>query len=115
MTHLAARPRSVAVAVWAVLVTATAVVAALPGDPGTVPAGWLVALALLGVLAFRGSDAAYAVLVVLNAVLLSTALLLATPVAAPFWAFYGLVAAALAALVGIPLLARRTAVAASAP
>ncbi|NEK84177.1 hypothetical protein GCU60_00090 [Blastococcus saxobsidens] len=115
MTRVAARPRSAAVGVWAVFVAATAVVAALPGDPGTVPGGWLVVLAVIGLLAFRGSDAAYAVLAVLNVALLATVLLLATPVAPSIWAYYALVAAALAALVGIPLLARSAALASSAP
>ncbi|MGY2066911.1 hypothetical protein [Blastococcus sp. SYSU DS0619] len=115
MTRVADRPRHFAVGVWAVFVAATAVLASLPGDPGTIPGGWLVVLAVLGVLAFRGSDVAYAVLVVLNLTLLGTVLLLAAPVAPAIWAFYALVAAALAALVAIPLLARRAAIPSAAP
>ena len=107
MTRVAERPRHVAVGAWGVFVAATAVLASRPGDPGTIPGGWLVVLAVLGVLAFRGSDLAYAALVVLNLTLLGTALLLAPPVAPAIGAFYALVAAALAALVGVPLLARR--------
>ncbi|MGY1887734.1 MULTISPECIES: hypothetical protein [unclassified Blastococcus] len=101
------RPQALAVGVWALFVAASAVLAAQPGDPGTVPGGWLVALAVLGVLAAGSSRVAYAVLVALNTVLLATALLLAVPIEPTIGAFYALVAAALAALVGIPLVARR--------
>ncbi|SDF67468.1 hypothetical protein SAMN05660662_3026 [Blastococcus aurantiacus] len=106
MTRVAARPRSWAVALWALFVAASATVAALPDDPGTIPGAWLAILAVLGVLAFRGSRTAYAVLVALNGVLLATVLLLAAPLPPTLWGFYALVAAALTALVGIPLLVR---------
>ncbi|TYP83782.1 hypothetical protein [Blastococcus xanthinilyticus] len=104
------RPHALAVGVWAVFVVASVALAAQPGDPGAIPAHWLLILAVLGVLAFLGNRTAYAALVVLNVVLLGTALLLALPVPAALWAWYGLVGAALGALVGIPLLARRVAV-----
>ena len=106
MTRVAARPHSYAVGCWAVLVAASAAVAGLPGDPGTIPGAWLAVLAALGVLAFRGSATAYAVLIALNAVLLATMLHLTSPVAPSLWAFYAMVAAALTALAGIPLLVR---------
>ena len=106
MTRVAARPHSWAVGLWALFVAAAAAVAGLPGDPGTIPGAWLAILAVLGVFAFRGSATAYAVLVGLNVVLLATVLMLTSPVAPSLWAFYALVAAALAALVGIPLLVR---------
>ena len=106
MTQVTARPHSYAVVCWAVFIAAAAVVAGMPGDPGAIPGAWLVTLAVLGVFAFRGSTTAYAVLTALNAVLLATALMLTSPVAPSLWAFYALVAAALTALVGIPLLLR---------
>ena len=106
MTRVVARPHSWAVGLWALFVAAAVAVAALPGDPGTIPGAWVAALAVLGVLAVRGSSAAYAVLVALDAVLLATVLLLTSPVAPTLWAFYALVAAALTALVGVPLIVR---------
>ena len=106
MTRVAARPHSWAVGLWALFVAAAVADAALPGDPGTIPGAWVAALAVLGVFAVRGSSAAYAVLVALNAVLLATVLLLTSPVAPTLWAFYALVAAALTALVGVPLIVR---------
>ena len=106
MTRVAARSHSYAVGFWALFVAAAAAVAGLPGDPGTIPGAWLATLAVLGVFAFRGSTTAFALLTALNAVLLATVLLLTSPVAPSLWAFYALVAAALTALVGIPLLAR---------
>ena len=106
MTRAAARPHSCAVALWAVFVASAAAVAGLPDDPETIPGAWLATLAVLGVLAFRGSRTAYAVLVALNVVLLASMLLLTSPVAPSLWAFYAMVAAALTALVGVPLLVR---------
>ncbi|TFV53780.1 hypothetical protein [Blastococcus sp. TF02A-35] len=101
------QPNRLGLAVWAASVAACAAVAQLPGDPGPVPVPWLVALAVLGLLAHRGSTAAHAALVVLNAALLLTSLLLATPVGAALWAFYGLAATGLVGLVGAPLVAAR--------
>ena len=86
-------------AAWACCVAAAVGVAALPGDPGTIPVGWLVVLGLLALGAARGSTVARAVLVGLNGALLATAALLAPPVAGTLWGFYGLVAMGLVVLV----------------
>ncbi|MGY2126875.1 hypothetical protein [Blastococcus sp. SYSU DS0617] len=104
MTRPGARP--VAMGLWAGCVAGAALLAARPGDPGSVPGAWLLVLALAALLAARGSRAAYGLLIVLNTGLLLTVFLLATPIAASLWLFYGLVAAGLVALVGVPLLAR---------
>ena len=106
MTPAAARPHSCAVALWAVFVAAAAAVAGLPDDPDTIPGAWLATLAVLGAFAFRGSRTAYTVLVALNVVLLASMLHLTSPVAPSLWTFYAMVAAALTALAGIPLLVR---------
>ncbi len=99
MTRLGARSRPAGMALWAGCVAGAALLAARPGDPGPVPGAWLLVLALLGFLAVRGSRLAWALLTALNAVLLATFLLLAWPVEPQLWAFYGLVALGLAALV----------------
>ena len=106
MTRVVARPHSWAVGLWALFVAAAVAVAALPGDPGTIPGAWVAALAVLGAFAYRGSRTAYTVLVALNVVLLASMLHLTSPVAPSLWAFYAMVAAALTALVGVPLLVR---------
>ena len=92
-------PRPAALALWAVCVAGAALLAARPGDPGPIPGGWLLVLAVLGFLAVRGSRLAWALLVALDAVLLASFLLLAWPVEPALWVFYGLVALGLAALV----------------
>ncbi|MDT0278321.1 hypothetical protein [Blastococcus goldschmidtiae] len=99
MTRLGTPSRPVAMGVWAGCVAGAALLAARPGDPGPVPGAWLLVLAVLGFLAVRGSRLAWTVLTALNAVLLASFFLLAWPIEAQLWAFYGLVALGLAALV----------------
>ena len=111
MTSRVAHTRPARHLLWAGLVAAAVVLADRPGDPGPVPTGWVVVLAVLGVLSGRGSTAAWAVLVTLNAVLLATVALLAWPVDGSLRAFYALVAAALVVL----LAARRSPAAAGRP
>jgi len=88
---------------WAACVAGALLVARMPGDPGSVPTGWLVLLTLLGILAARGSRAAWAALVGLHVLLVASFLLLAWPIGAQLAAFYALAALALLALLAVPL------------
>ncbi|MCW2743193.1 MAG: hypothetical protein JWR45_3615 [Blastococcus sp.] len=93
---------------WAACVAGALLVARMPDDPGSVPTGWLVVLTLLGILAARGSRAAWAGLVGLHVLLVASFLLLAWPIGAQLAAFYALAALALLPLLAVPLLAAGT-------
>ena len=92
---------------WAACVAAASGVSHLPGDPGPVPTSWLVVATLLGVLAVRGSRAAWAVLVALDSLLVSSFALLALPIGGQLMLFYALALVALLSLLAVPLLEAR--------
>lgn len=109
------RARTVPLGAWAVCVAGAALVARMPGDPGTLPTSWLVVAALLGVGALRGSRAAWGVLVALNLILVLSFLQLARPIEAQLVSFYALSLLSLLSLLAVPVLEareRRTALAA---
>ena len=84
---------------WAACIGGAVAVAALPGDPGSIPAGWIGVLALLAFGAARGSTTCRVLLAGLNGLLLAPVLLVSAPVDGTLWAFFGLLALALLVLV----------------